>query len=330
LIDMEEIPVPPGETPPVISWDLFPGSPDDLQLEGGDDDLGGLRVSDFVGEDGGSGQRTGIRALEDIEEISLCAVPGMWSITVQSALTAHCSLLKDRFAILDPQLNLGIQDVQAFRQRLDSDYAALYHPWLRLVDPLSGQEVSVPPSGHLAGIYARVDVERGVHKAPANEVIFQISDLADDINQREQDLLNPIGINALRAFPNRGRRVWGARTVSSIPEWRYVNVRRLFIYIEDSIKQGTQWVVFEPNGEALWSLVRQAITNFLDTVWRSGALEGTTQAQAFYVRCDRSTMSLDDIANGRLIVEIGIAATRPAEFVIFRFRQKTRDQVAAA
>ena len=182
----------------------------------------------------------------------------------------------------------------------------------------------------MAGVYARVDVERGVHKAPANEVIGQINALVDDINQREQDLLNPIGINALREFPNRGMRVWGARTLSSTPEWRYINVRRLFIYIEESIKQGTQWVVFEPNGEDLWALVRQSITNFLETVWRTGALRGTKQDEAFYVQCDRSTMSEDDIQNGLLIVEIGIAATRPAEFVIFRFRQKTRDQVAAA
>ncbi|MEU4689783.1 phage tail sheath subtilisin-like domain-containing protein [Actinoplanes sp. NPDC023714] len=332
LITLEVLP-PPGQIP-VVTWGNFPGSTQAgdrfVELGGGGNAFESLRPEDFVGADGGSGARTGIQALEDIDEISICAVPGMWSRTVQSALVGHCLLLRDRFAIVDPQRGLSVQDVQAFRQRLDTEFAALYHPWLKLRDPLSGKEVAVPPSGHLAGIYARTDVDRGVHKAPANVTIEQITGLADDITQREQDLLNPIGINALREFPQRGLRVWGARTLSSTPEWRYINVRRLFIYIEESIKLSTQWVVFEPNGEPLWALVRQALVNFLDTVWRTGALEGITQAEAFYVRCDRSTMSEDDVQNGRLIVEIGLAVTKPAEFVIFRFRQKTRDQVAAA
>jgi phage tail sheath protein FI len=320
---------------PAVTWDLFPGRRSDeedgeLPLENGGDALDDLSPLDFVGEDLGSGRRSGIQALEDIEEISICVVPGMWSRTVQGALLAHCERLKDRFAVLDAQRGLGVQGVQAFREPLDSAYAALYHPWLRVRDPVTARDVPVPPSGHVAGLYALTDVERGVHKAPANVVIQQIADLDDDINQREQDLLNPVGINALREFPNRGRRVWGARTLSSIPEWRYVNVRRLFLFIEDSIKQGTQWVVFEPNGEPLWALVVQAVTNFLDTVWRTGALQGLRQEEAFYVRADRSTMTQDDIDNGRLVVEIGIAPVRPAEFVIFRFRQKTREQVAVA
>jgi phage tail sheath protein FI len=182
----------------------------------------------------------------------------------------------------------------------------------------------------MAGLYAFVDNDRGVHKAPANVVVQQISGFDDDINTREQDFLNPVGINALRSFPNRGFRVWGARTISAVPEWRYINVRRLFIFIESSIKYGTQWVVFEPNAEPLWAQVTQAITNFLDTVWRSGALEGLKQQEAFFVRCDRTTMTEDDIQNGRLIVLIGIAPVKPAEFVIFRFKQKTREEVAAA
>jgi hypothetical protein len=320
---------------PPVTWDLFPGSPSDdaggeLPLANGGDALDDLSSEDFSGEDLGSGRRSGIQALEDIEEISICAVPGMWSRTVQAALLAHCEQLKDRFAVLDTQRGLGVQGVMAFREPLDSTFAALYHPWLRVRDPVTAREVPIPPSGHVAGLYAATDVERGVHKSPANVVIQQIADLDDDINQREQDLLNPVGINALREFPNRGRRVWGARTLSSIPEWRYVNVRRLFLFIEDSIKHGTQWVVFEPNGEPLWALVVQAVTNFLDTVWRTGALQGLRQEEAFYVRCDRSTMTQDDIDNGRLVVEIGIAPVRPAEFVIFRFRQKTREQVAVA
>jgi uncharacterized protein len=321
--------------PPPVTWDFFPGARSDqkdgfLPLENGGDALDDLRPEDFVGEDLGSGRRSGIQALEDIEEIAICLVPGMWSRTVQGALLGHCQRLKDRFAVLDAQRGLGVQEVQAFREPLDSPYAALYHPWLRARDPVTARDVAIPPSGHVAGLYAETDVERGVHKAPANVVIREITGLDDDINQREQDLLNPVGINALREFPNRGRRIWGARTLSSIPEWRYVNVRRLFLFIEDSIKHGTQWVVFEPNGEPLWALVVQAVTNFLDTVWRTGALQGLRQEEAFYVRCDRSTMTQDDIDNGRLVVEIGIAAVRPAEFVIFRFRQKTREQVAAA
>jgi len=175
---------------------------------------------------------------------------------------------------------------------------------------------------------ARTDDLRGVHKAPANEVVRSISGLLDDINKREQDLLNPIGINAIRTFPNRGIRVWGARTLSALPEWRYVSVRRLFIFIEESIQEGTQWAVFEPNDEDLWQRVRQAVSGFLRTQWRDGALMGANEDEAFFVICDRRTMSQADIDNGRLIVEVGIAPVRPAEFVIFRFQQKTLDQTA--
>ncbi|MFE9006488.1 phage tail sheath family protein [Streptomyces sp. NPDC007875] len=305
--------------PAVGSW---------LTLGGGDDAYGSLSVADFVGEDGGSGKRTGITALEDIDEVAVCAVPGMWSGTVESALVTHCELLRDRFAILDPQDGLDIEGVQAFRERFDTKYAALYHPWLVTRDLSAGRDVEVPPSGHMAGIYARVDVERGVHKAPANAVIrgIRLTDgIAQDITKRHQDVLNPKGINALRFFPGLGHRVWGARTLSSDSSWKYVNVRRLFLYLEESIEEGTQWVVFEPNDEALWSLVRQTVTNFLTTVWRSGALAGTTADEAFFVACDRTTMTEDDLANGRLICAIGVAPVFPAEFVIFRIQQKTRE-----
>ena len=178
----------------------------------------------------------------------------------------------------------------------------------------------------MAGIYADTDVNRGVHKAPANVVIRGINltgGLAADITKREQDILNPAGINALRFFPGRGERVWGARTLSSDTDWKYINVRRLFIYVEKSIFNGTQWVVFEPNNEQLWALIRQTIGAFLTTVWQTGALAGTTQDQAFFVQCDRTTMSQDDLDNGRLICIIGLAPVFPAEFVIFRFEQKT-------
>ncbi|WP_290050164.1 phage tail sheath C-terminal domain-containing protein [Amycolatopsis solani] len=294
----------------------------------GDDAFGGLDVGDFVGTDGGSGKRTGIVALEDIDEVAICAVPGVWAGTVESALVTHCEQLKDRFAVLDPRDGLDIEGIQAFREPFDTKYAALYYPWLVVNDPSTNQFVEVPPSGHIIGIYARTDVERGVHKAPANAVIrgIRLTDgIAQDVTKRHQDLLNPRGINALRFFPGLGQRVWGARTLSSDTSWKYVNVRRLFLFLEESIDEGTQWVVFEPNDESLWALVRQTVANFLTTVWRSGALAGTTADEAFFVQCDRSTMTDDDIANGRLICVIGVAPVFPAEFVIFRIQQKTRE-----
>jgi phage tail sheath protein FI len=295
------------------------------QLSGGDDKLADLRVDDFVGVDGGSGNRTGIAALEDIDEIAICLVPGIWSRTVQGALIAHCESLKDRFAILDPKDGLGIQEVMDERQLIDTKYAALYYPWLIVRDPQVGRDVPLAPSGHMAGIYARVDDERGVHKAPANEVIRAINGFQADVTKREQDLLNPVAINALRFFPGRGRRVWGARALTSDTLWRYINVRRLFIMIRESIEEGTAFVVFEPNDPDLWARVRLTITQFLETQRRSGALVGRTPAEAYFVRCDEKTMTQDDIDQGRLICEIGIAPSKPAEFVIFRIQQKTRE-----
>lgn len=303
----------------------FPCAPNGgfLKLSGGDDKEADLSVDDFVGVDGGSGKRTGIQALEDIDEVSICLVPGIWASTAHSALIQHCETLKDRFAILDPQDGLSIEGIRSVRQTYDTKYAAIYYPWIEVRDPSVRRNVYVPPSGHMAGIYARVDVERGVHKAPANEVIRGITKIAQDVTEREQAMLNPKGINALRFFPNRGNRVWGARTMSSDTSWKYINVRRLFIFVEESIDEGTQFVVFEPNADPTWARVRQTIINFLTTVWRSGALEGTKPDEAFFVKCDRSTMSQDDIDNGRLICVIGIAPVKPAEFVIFRIQQKT-------
>lgn len=300
-----------------------------LRLSGGDDALGSLSTDDFVGVDGGSGKRTGIQSLEDIDEVSLCFVPGMWASSIQSALIQHCEVLKDRFAILDPQDGLSVEGIRTFREPLDTKYAALYYPWIEVRDPSVKRNVQVCPSGHMAGVYARVDVERGVHKAPANEVIRGITKIAQDVTKREQDMLNPKNINVLRFFPGRGNRIWGARVVSSDPSWKYINVRRLFIYVEESIDEGTQWVVFEPNDEPLWARVRQTITNFLTSTWRSGALQGAKPDEAFFVRCDHSTMTQDDIDNGRLICLIGIAPVKPAEFVIFRIQQKIIESTSA-
>jgi phage tail sheath protein FI len=216
--------------------------------------------------------------------------------------------------------------VQDYRSDYDTKYAAIYYPWITVRDPLVKDNRDIPPSGHMIGIYARVDVDRGVHKAPANEVIRGIVELEELVNKREQDILNPspVNINVLRDFrkSNRGLRVWGARCITSDTDWKYINVRRLFIFVEESIDEGTQWVVFEPNDEPLWARVRQSVTNFLTRVWRDGALQGATAEEAFFVKCDRTTMTQDDIDNGRLIMLVGIAAVKPAEFVIIRIGQK--------
>jgi len=304
---------------------LFPtsGGAEWVDLANGDDALGDLTVDDIVGIDGGSGNRTGIQALEDIEEISLVAAPGMWSSTVNSALIQHCEQLRYRFGVIDARDGLSIQGIRDFRDAIDTKFAALYYPWIEVRDPSVHRNVIAPPSLHMLGLYARVDVNRGVHKAPANEVIGAITRISQDVNQREQDMLNPKGINALRFFPGRGNRVWGARTLSSDGSWRYINVKRTFIYVEASIDRGTQWVVFEPNDEPLWARVRATITNFLTSTWRSGMLQGSTPDEAFFVKVDRTTMTQDDIDNGRLICLIGIAPVKPAEFVIFRIQQKT-------
>jgi phage tail sheath protein FI len=212
---------------------------------------------------------------------------------------------------------------------VDSTYAGYYYPWIEVIDPNTGTKELIPPGGHVAGIYARTDQETGVHGAPANEVVRGAQGLQVNLTKGEQDVLNPKGINCIREFQGRGIRVWGARTTSSDPEWKYINVRRLFLYLKQSIDEGTQWVVFEPNDEDLWARVKQTIEQFLTTVWRDGGLMGSTTEEAFYVKCGWSTMTQDDIDNGRLICEIGVAPVKPAEFVIFRISQWTEGQQGA-
>ncbi len=295
-------------------------------LADGDNQFGELKTLDFIGEDGGSGHRTGIQALEDIEDISIVMVPGIWSEPVVVDAIRHCEAMRYRVAVLDAPYQATVRGIQEHREQFDSSHAALYHPWVSVLDPIKRENVDIPPSGHIAGIWADVDTRRGVHKAPANEVIKSIVGLQQDINRREQDLLNPKGINALRFFPGRANRVWGARTISSDTNFKYINVRRIFNFIERSIDEGTQFVVFEPNDDKLWSRVRQTVHNFLNTQWRAGILEGKTADEAFYVACDRGvTMSQDDIENGRLICEIGISPVYPAEFVIFRIQKYTAE-----
>ena len=291
---------------------------------GGGSNGSALTDIDIIGSDNGPGQRTGIQALAERDDISMVAVPGVTLETVQSQLIAHCELMKYRMAVLDaPPDALDVTAVQAHRNNYDSKYAAYYAPWLRALNLRTGRIESFPPSAYAMGIYARSDNAVGVHKAPANEVVRNVVDVALPFTAAEQDVLNPVGVNLIRDLTPRGIRVWGARTISSDQEWKYVNIRRLFIFCEHSIDIGTQWVVFEPNSEALWAKVVETITSFLTGVWKSGALMGTTREEAFFVTCDRTTMTQDDIDNGRLVCEIGLAPVAPAEFVIFRIGQFT-------
>ncbi len=278
----------------------------------------------YLGSDGGPGKRTGLQAFLENSSVSIMLIPGVTAPEVQAGLIGFCENRANCFAILDAPLELKKpNDLANFRDMYDSTYAAMYHPWLQMYDAGAKRSDYFPPSGAMAGIYARCDNERGVHKAPANEVVRGCTGLSCNYNTAEQDILNPIGVNLIRAFPGRGIRVWGARTISSNGLWKYINVRRLFIYVEESIRSNTNWVVFEPNSEVLWGRVRRTIETFLATCWRDGALAGTSPDQAFYVECGPTTMTQDDIDNGRLICEIGIAPVKPAEFVIFRITQKT-------
>ena len=283
-----------------------------------------LSSVDYMGEDKGPGERTGIQAFIDNNEVSIMAVPGVTDPAVELTLVAHCENLGNRFAILDiPRNKKTVGDVMTHRDMFDSTYAAMYHPWVKVVDPLTKNTIAIPPSGSVAGIYARTDNSRGVHKAPANEIVSACVGLDCNYTTGEQDLLNPKGVNLIRSFPGQGIRVWGARTVSSNGLWKYVNVRRLFIYIEETIKASTNWVVFEPNDAVLWMRTKRTIEIFLTDVWRSGALAGASESDAFFVNVGPETMSQGDIDAGRLICVIGIAPVKPAEFVIFRITQKT-------
>jgi hypothetical protein len=299
-------------------------------LVSGNDSIGTLIEDDYIGQDNQDPEaRTGLHSLRNVEEISIVAAPGRTGAVMQSALIAHCELMRYRVAVLDgprpPQDTLS--DVQTQRQQYDTKYAALYHPWLLIPDPYPVNlsqiaDYPIPPSGHIVGIYARTDIERGVHKAPANEIVRGITGLQRILNKEQHDILNPypVNINVIRDFrdANRGIRVYGGRIITGDPDWKYLNMRRLMIFIEASIDRGLQWVVFEPNTEALWARVRRSIGNFLTLVWRNGGLEGTKVEEAYFVKCDRTTMTQTDIDNGRLICVVGVALVKPAEFVIVR------------
>jgi phage tail sheath protein FI len=295
---------------------------------------GSLGVEAYVGD---AAERTGFSGLEAVDEVTMVAVPDLMAayeqgaldreavVAAQRAMIDHCELMGDRMAILDCPPELTPQQVRRWRSEetgFDSKFATLYWPWVKTFDPATGTNRFVPPSGHVAGVWARSDDERGVHKAPANEVLRGVITLQTQITKAEQELLNPIGVNCIRAFPGgRGVRVWGARTLSSDPAWRYLSVRRLFNYLEESILLGTQWSVFEPNDHLLWARIRRTISAFLVNEWRKGALFGLTPDEAFFVKCDAETNPAESIDAGQVVCQVGVAPVKPAEFVVFQLAQ---------
>jgi len=296
----------------------------DGQLPGVDDYLGRVTEKDEL--------RTGLSSLELVDEIAIVAAPGATAgykddtdraHAIVAGVVAHAERMRYRIAVIDSGDNQTMPEVRATRALIDSKHAAFYYPWIRILDPVTHTEINLPPSGFVAGIYARVDRERGVFKAPANEEVHGATGLEVVLDDGRQEILNRDGINCFRFFPDGGFRLFGARLASSDPEFRYVNVRRYLAYLEHSIDRGTLWAVFEPNGEILWANVRTPIQNFLLLEWRSGALMGTKPEQAYFVKCDRSTMTQADIESGRLVCLIGVAPVKPAEFVIFRIGQWT-------
>ncbi len=312
--------------------------PGNYTLSGGGEAITALTPAEFQGD---VAARSGIEGLEALDDVTMIAVPDLMRayqdglldmdgvVTVQKAILAHCVRMENRVAILDTPPSLdptGVDDWKMKTANLISDagYGALYYPWIKVDDPASRQPIFIPPSGHVAGVWSRTDDKRGVHKAPANEEMMGVLDVEQGLTQAELGTLNVHSINCIRAFPGRGIRIWGGRSLAeAASEWRYINVRRLINFIKGSIELGTQWVVFEPNDESLWARVRRDISAFLTRVWATGALFGSTPEEAFYVKCDRETNPPEVIEAGMMVCEIGVAPVKPAEFVIFHIRQIT-------
>ncbi len=283
--------------------------------------------------------KNGLLSLEGLEDISIVAAPGYSAVylseddqdrvlATHGAVISHCERMKYRIAVLDSPPNQLVSGALGFRNLRSSKYGAIYYPWVVVANPLANGRLKLPPSGFVAGIYARNDIERAVYKAPANEVVRLAIDFEQRLNKAQQEALNPNGVNCFRFFEGRGYLLWGARTISDDPEWKYVNLRRYFAYLERTIDVGTQWVVFEPNGPQLWDNVRRTVEDFLYNEWRQGALLGNKPEEAYFVRCDRSTMTPNDLDNGRLVCLVGVSPVRPAEFVIFRIGQWTATATA--
>lgn len=321
IVKVETLPM---DAPGNLMETIFKGEAGTIRLaDGFDGSIGKVDAGTFIGEDNGPGKRTGIQAFVENTDVSMMAVPGITIPEVMVSLVAHCENLKSRFAVLDmPKDAVKVKELVEYRSMIDSTYAAMYHPWIQVFDRTTNRPGFIPPSGAVMGVYSRTDLTRGVHKAPANETVA-CTGLKVSYTKAEQDLVNPEGVNLIRSLPGQGIRIWGARTASSNSSFRYVNVRRLFIFVEESIKANTNWVVFEPNDTTLWSRVSISLTSFLEGLWRAGMLVGESAGEAFFVNIGPDTMTPDDIQNGKLICEIGIAPSRPAEFVIFRVSQNT-------
>jgi phage tail sheath protein FI len=325
---------PAGEPQLITSWESFKRNFGDFHVDNGNKTLahgvygffknGGTRcwVSRVQNASNAASVTNALAGFNAIDEIAIVAVPGALGAAIQTAILDHCEKTGDRFAILDGQRETTYTPAKIKGGVRDSNYGALYFPWIQVFDPVTGGNDYVAPSGHLAGVYARVDTERGVHKAPANAVIRGALGVESRLSKADQDGLNPDGINVIRAF-NGNITVWGARTLGGDAngEWKYISVRRLFLFLRESIDEGTQWVVFEPNTPNLWAKITRNVTAFLTNVWRSGALFGNTAQEAFYVKCDAELNPPEVRDAGRVVTEIGVAVAKPAEFVIFRISQ---------
>ena len=306
-----------------------------ISLSNGSDGLEPVTKSYNVASEGSS--ISPLERLGSIEDISIVAAPGYSAFQerqgIQDALITHAESRRAyRIAVLDTRQGITPTGAIDDKSQIDSTYAALYYPWVWAANPNSQpgnksipSEILLPPSGFICGIFARNDNQKGVAKSPGNEIVRGGLRFETDINFAQQEVLNPKGVNCLRFFPGRGNRLWGSRTTSSDPEWKYVGPRRYFLYLEHSIDRSTQWAVFENNGPRLWANIRETISGFLYNEWKSGSLLGANPDEAFFVRCDRTTMTQNDLDNGRLICLVGVAVLKPAEFVVFRIGQKTAD-----
>jgi phage tail sheath protein FI len=249
-------------------------------------------------------------------------------LAVQRAMVDHCERMHDRFCLLDSMPGDTMQEAIAWRRHFDSSHASFYFPWIRV---RRGEQVlqPMPPSGHIAGSIARADEAEGVHRAPANQPLQGLVDVSARVRKRERDACFDQRVNTLIPFPGRGIRIWGARTLSSDQAWTQINVRRLFILIRKSVEKYAQWVVFEPNEESLWKKIVRSVESFLDDLWREGALVGGTRDEAFYVKCDEETNPAESRDVGQLTVEVGVAPVKPAEFIVVRIHQWTREKTDA-
>ena len=309
LSNLNSATAPPDNRPAVVTG---------AALTGGVDGASDITDAAYIGD---AAARTGLHGFDTVDDVNNLVIPGKTSAAIVQAGLDYCAGRQDLGYIVDPPLGSSPQDVKTFREGFDSSYGFLYYPWLTINDPLTDAPKTIPPSGYVAGVYARSDTERGVHKAPANELVRGAVGLEYPVTDGEQEVLNPAGVNAIRVFPGRGIRVWGARTMSSNPNVRYVHKRRFLMFVEESIAEGTQWAVFEPNDERLWAKIIRSATGFLRRQWLEGALFGRSEEEAYFVKCDEETNPPEVRQAGQVITVIGVNIVETAEFVIFRVGQ---------